>query len=278
METRWNRPRALAFGLAFFLAFINRGAADAFVRPAKSVAAGDTSGYAGGKAGDKKDKSEKSESAHSVDSGSFGIFINEQRVATETFTIRQVEGGSEVKSQLKETVGADPASQKSDLEITSTGNLIRYEWSQSSGGSLTVFPDNDFLKERITASPGAKAAEQAFLLPTSTPLLDNNFFVHREILAWRYLSSACKTEGTNLKCPQDAADFGALIPQDRLSLPVRLELVGKEKITIRGTARDLLHLKLTGESFEWGLWLDDQDHYKLIRVAIPADNTEVIRD
>jgi hypothetical protein len=232
---------------------------------------------AGDKAGDKKDKT-KPEAARSVDSGSFGIFIKNQRVATETFSIQQIEGGSIIKSQIKQTVGADPTSQKSDLEITSNGNLIRYEWSQASGGSLVVFPDNDFLKERITASATAKAAEQAFLLPTASPILDNNFFVHREVLAWRYLASACKTEGGNFKCQQDPAEFGTLVPQDRISVPVRMELVGKDKITIRGAERELLHLKLTGEAFEWGLWLDDQDHYKLIRVAIPADNTEVVRD
>jgi hypothetical protein len=225
---------------------------------------------------DKKDKI-KPEATQTVDSGSFGIFVKGQRVATETFHIQQQSGNSVIKSQLKEAGSSEPA-QKSDLEITESGELLRYEWSQSSGGSLTVFPENDFLKEKITASATAKAAEQAFLLPSKSPILDNNFFVHREVLAWRYLASACKTEGGNLKCPQDAAEFGTLVPQDRISVPVRMELVGKEKVNIRGAERDLLHLKLTGESSEWGLWLDDQDHYKLIRVAIPADNTEVVRD
>jgi hypothetical protein len=227
-------------------------------------------------AGDKKDKA-KPDATQSVDSGSFGIFIKGQRVATESFHIQQQSGNSVIKSQLKETGSADPA-QKSDLEITGSGELLRYEWSQSSGGSLTVFPENDFLKEKIAASATAKPAEQAFLLPSRSPILDNNFFVHREILAWRYLASACKTEGGSLKCPQDAAEFGTLVPQDRISVPVRMELVGKEKVNIRGSQRDLLHLRLTGESSEWGLWLDDQDHYKLIRVAIPADDTEVVRD
>jgi hypothetical protein len=227
-------------------------------------------------ASDKKDKV-KPEATPTVDSGSFGIFVKGQRVATETFHIQQQSGNSIIKSQLKEAGSTDPA-QKSDLEITESGELLRYEWTQASGGSLTVFPENDFLKEKITTSATAKPAEQAFLLPSRSPILDNNFFVHREVLAWRYLASACKTEGGNLKCPQDAAEFGTLVPQDRISVPVRMELVGKEKINIRGAGRDLLHLKLTGESSEWGLWLDDQDHYKLIRVAIPADDTEVVRD
>jgi hypothetical protein len=230
-------------------------------------------------AGDKKDKDKaKPDAPQQVDSGSFGIFVKGQRVATETFHIQQQAGISIIKSQLKGTGDADSSSQKSDLEITSSGELLRYEWSQASSASLTVYPENDFLKEKITASATSKPAEQAFLLPSLSPILDNNFFIHREVLAWRYLSSACKTEGADLKCPKDPAEFGTLVPQDRISMPVRMELIGKEKTTIRGAERQLLHLKLTGEAFEWGLWLDDQDHYKLIRVTIPADDTEVVRD
>jgi hypothetical protein len=228
-------------------------------------------------AGDKKDKV-KPDAPQQVDSGSFGIFIKGQRVATETFHIQQQAGISVIKSQLKGTGDVDSSSQKSDLQITTSGELMRYEWSQGSSASLTVYPENDFLKEKITASATSKPAEQAFLLPSLSPILDNNFFIHREVLAWRYLSSACKTEGADLKCPKDPAEFGTLVPQERISLPVRMELIGKEKATIRGTERQLLHLKLSGESFEWGLWLDDQDHYKLIRVTIPADDTEVVRD
>jgi hypothetical protein len=57
-----------------------------------------------------------------------------------------------------------------------------------------------------------------------------------------------------------------------------MELVGKEKVTVRGAERELLRLNLTGESFDWALWVDDHDQFKLIQLAIPADNTEVVRD
>lgn len=227
-------------------------------------------------AGDKKEKA-KTPANLAVDSGSFGIFIKGQRVATETFHIEQQAGDSIVKSQLKETAAGDTASQKSDLEMNSKGELLRYEWSQSTGGSLSVFPDNDFLKERIVTSASSKPAEQAFLLPGTSPILDNNFFVHRELLAWRYLAVApCKDENGHRHC--EPADFGTLVPQDRTSMSVRMELVGKEKIAIRGTERELLRLNLHGEQFDWILWVDENDHFKLIRVSIPADNTEVVRD
>jgi hypothetical protein len=229
------------------------------------------------KDGDKKDKA-KPAGALSVDSGSFEVFVKGQRVATETFSVEQQNGNSVIKSQLKESAGADLTSQKSDLEITSNGELLRYEWSQSSGGSLTVSPNNDFLLEKISANASSKPAEQPFLMPSSTVILDNNFFIHREVLAWRYLAAACKNEGGNLKCQQSPAEFGVLVPQDHTSLRVRMELVGKEKTTIRGAERELLRLNLSGENFEWALWVDDHDQFKLMKLAIPADDTEVVRN
>jgi hypothetical protein len=232
-------------------------------------------------AADKKDKT-KPASNPVVDSGSFGIFVKGARVATETFHIEQENGATIIKSQFKDASGGDSTSQKSDLEMTPTGALLRYEWSQSSGGSLSVSPDNEFLKERITAPGAAKPAEQAFLLPGTTPILDNNFFVHREVLAWKYLQIApCKDEKDkdgkdHRHC--EPQDFGTLVPQDHFSMPVRMELVGKEKVTIRGAERELLRLNLRGESLDWALWLDDQDKFKLIKIGIPSENTEVVRD
>jgi hypothetical protein len=232
--------------------------------------------FAGARGGDKKDK-QKTAANQTIDSGSFGIFMKGQRVATETFHIEQQNGASIIKSQLKDASGAD-SSQKSDLELSPSGELLRYEWSQSSGGSLSVFPDNEFLKERISTSTSSKPAEQAFLLPAVTPILDNNFFIHREVLAWKYLNAVCQPAGGDTKCRQEPADFGTLVPQDRTSMSVRMSLGGKEKVTIRGTEHDLLRLNLHGDQFDWALWVDDHDHFKLMKVAIPADNTEVVRD
>ena len=226
-------------------------------------------------AGDKKDKAPGTQS---VDAGSFGVFVKGQRVVTETFKIEQINGESIIKSQLKETTGTDPASQKSDLAITSSGERLHYEWSQASGGSLTVLPNNEFLLEKISTSANGKPAEQPFLMPSTSIILDNNFFIQREVLVWHYLAAYCKLEGGPLQCQQQPGEFGALIPQDRTSMRVRLEMVGKEKVTIRGAQRDLLRLNLSSETFEWTLWVDDQNQFKLMKVAIPADNTEVIRD
>jgi hypothetical protein len=226
--------------------------------------------------GDKKDKPRASDRA--VDSGTFGVFIKGQRVVSEDFSVRQENGNSVIKAQLKQTASPTQTEQKSDLEITPGGELLRYEWSNAAGGSLLVLPKDEFLVERITPSVGAKAAEQPFLMPNTSLILDNNFFVQREVLAWRYLAANCRPEGGNLQCQKGAVEFGALVPQDRTSIRVHVELVGKEKITIRGVERELMRLKLVSEDFEWALWVDGNDQFKLMRVSIPADDTEVFRD
>jgi hypothetical protein len=227
-------------------------------------------------AADKKDKS-KSESKQTVDSGSFGVFVKGQRVLTETFSVHQEEGISDVKSRLQEASGSTPVKQNSELRMTSSGELIRYDWTDGTG-SLMLAPNNEFLLEKITPSPAAKAAEQPFLMPSTSAILDNNFFIHREVLAWRYLATNCQTDAGNLKCQEGPVEFGALAPQDRTSLRVRMQLVGREKVTIRGVQRELLRLNLMGEEFSWALWVDEKDHFKLIRVLIPDASTEVVRD
>ena len=219
---------------------------------------------------------DKEEPAQMVDSGSFGVWTGGHRVATETFSVQQQTGGTSIiSSQLKEDGGS--ASQNSQLQVTATGALVRYEWHEQSPGKseLFVVPSNDFLKETVTQNPGDKPAEQPFLMPSTSLVLDNNFLIHREVLAWRYLSG-CNRENGAMQC--GPAQFGAIVPQERTSIRVSVQPVGEEKITVRGIERHLLRLNLKSDDDEWALWLDPQDHYKLIRVVKTGDNTEVVRD
>jgi len=219
---------------------------------------------------------EKEAADKTVDSGTFSVLKNGRHVATETFSVHEGSGGSTVAAQLKSDGGADSAAQASELKLSKTGDLIRYAWHEVSPGKaeLEVTPNDQFLIERITPVPGDKATEQPFLMPTSSMVLDNNSFVHREVLAWRYLATSCKQENGNFLCTP--AQFGVIVPQDRLSMKVSLTPVGKEKLKIKGAERELLRLNLKDDSGEWALWLDDQ--YKLMRILVAADNTEVVRD
>jgi hypothetical protein len=214
-----------------------------------------------------------------VDSGTFGIYLNGQRVATETFSVQQSGAGSLVASQVKAEGGAD-AGQKSELKMTAGGDLIRYEWHDLAGSKaeLNVAPNNEFLMEHISTGPGEKPAEQPFMMPVSTMVLDNNSFVQRELLLWRYLGSACKQEKGQMQCPTAAAQFGVLVPQERTSMSVSLQVMGKEKVKIKGVDRDLLKVALKQESGDWMLYVDDQDKFKLMRIVVVGNNTEIVRD
>lgn len=228
-----------------------------------------------------KDK-DKAAATPYVDSGAFGVFVGGQRVMTETFHIGQANGNSSISSQINEGPATGTLLQKSDMDMTGSGELLRYSWSQERDprSSLTVVPNNEFLLEKIIPPGATKPAEQPFLMTNKSPIMDNNFFVHRELLAWRFLAAACQpgTAPVLWQCKHDPAEFGVLVPQDRTSLHVRMSLVGKETISIRGAERELLRLKLAGEAFEWALWVDEKDQFKLIKISIPEANTEVVRD
>ena len=224
---------------------------------------------------------DKTPATQAVDSGSFGLFINGQRVATETFSVHQNSSGSSIVSRFKSESGADKAEQTSEWQMTNSGDLRKYEWKEVSPGQsqAVVVPNQDFLIERFRSSPQEKEQEQPFMLPSSSMLLDDYVFIQREVLAWKFLASSCKQEKGALQCPlKQHVQFGALNPHARSSMSVTLEFAGREKVMIRGVERELNRLDLKSDSGDWALWLDDQDnHFKLQRMT-SAEKTEVVRD
>ena len=224
------------------------------------------------------DKDTKAKEGQMVDSGTLGVFMNGHRVATETFSVQQNSGGSVITSQFKTDEG-EKSVQNSELQLTPNGEIRKYEWKELSPGKAqaTVAPNNDFLMEHISKSPEEKPEEQPFLLPLSTNILDDYFFIHREVLIWRYLATACRQEKGDVQCPAgQKTQFGALNPHQRSSMPLTVEFTGREKIAIRGSEKELNKFILRSEGGDWTMWLDNQ--FKLQKILIPSDSTEVIRD
>jgi hypothetical protein len=214
-----------------------------------------------------------------VDSGSFGVFMNGHRVATETFSIQQNSSGSVITSEFKAEQGQEQADQSSELQLNANGELRHYEWKELVPGKTqaVVVPKDDFLIESVTNNPGDKAQEQPFMVPASTSILDDYFFVQREVLAWKFLALGCRQQNGALECPKDQkTNFGALNPHGRTSLSVSMEFSGNEKLTIHGAERAVSRYSLKSDTGDWTLWLDD--HQKLVRVVVVGETTEVIRD
>lgn len=213
-----------------------------------------------------------------VDSGSFGVFSGAHRVATETFSIKQTSQGSVVASEFKSEEGEHTAEQSSELELTPSVELRRYEWKETTPEKMNVVvePNDTFLVEHIFMAQNAKPHDQNFLLPSSTSILDDYFFIQREVLAWKYLAMGCKQQPNGVGCPQnEKVQLGTLNPHARTSMPVSIEFTGTDRVTIRGSERQLSRFMMKSEAGDWAFWLDDD--FKLVRLL--GDNgIEVVRD
>ena len=216
--------------------------------------------------------------ATAVDSGSFGIFVNKKRTATEKFTVQQNSDGSVVTTDFK-TEDTDGTHQTTSLKLASSGEVRRYEFKDVAPGTAEAVlePKDEFLIQHSTLKPGEKPEEHQYILPNSTSVLDDFVFIHREILVWRFLAMGCRQKDGQTQCPvKQKLNIGVVIPRSRTSMLVGVEFLGQENASINGKDRQLNRFDLKSETSDWQLWLDDD--YKVVRMFIPDLSTEIVRD
>jgi hypothetical protein len=216
----------------------------------------------------------KKNDATVIDSGIFGIFVNARRVASEKFEITQTPEMSVAKAELKLEQGKNP--QIAELQLSPDGNLLHYQWSEKDQGTAVVEPKDEFLIEHVSLLQPAKSAEQPFILPASTLILDDYFFSQREVLLWRYLATQCHPKVGDKGCSLTPAQFGVIVPRQQTSMQVSIVYAGQQKINLKGEDRDLSRFELSAEGNDWVIWMDEA--YKIQKIAIEADHTEVYRD
>ena len=76
--------------------------------------------------------------------------------------------------------------------------------------------------------------------------------------------------------PKQHTQFGILNPHQQASAQISAEFLGREKINLKNGPQDLLKVEFKNDAGTWQLWLDDQ--FKVQRLAVVGDNTEVDRD
>jgi len=216
-------------------------------------------------------------SATVVDQGSFAIFQGGQKVGTESFTIRQFPDYSVTSSEIRiegalSSAGLD---QSSELTLLPNGNLSRYEWKQLAlpHNFAIVEPKDQVLT--MHAVIDGKSADQAFFLSANAFILDDYFFSTREVLLWRYLASACKPRPGGDGCDLIRTRFPVLIPRRQMSAEIFIEFKGYDDTPLNGRPQHLRHFVMQTDGPEWNLWLDAD--YKLLRISIPGNNTEILR-
>lgn len=242
------------------------------------------------------DKPREKGNSKVADSGSFGIFLNGKRVGTETFNITETLNNerrpeySTTSSEIKFDDGKFKADQTAEMQVSAKGDLRSYVWHATvpQKEEASVEPKDQLLVEHVIPAD-LKKVDVPHMLPASTVILDDNFFSQREVLLWWYLANGCQRQNNELMC--GARKFVILVPHQHVSGNATLELMGQDKVMVKGSERELNKVKLetTGpqtmtwlndqsreDSTEWVLWVDDQ--YKVIKMTVPGSGIEVVRD
>ena len=217
--------------------------------------------------------------ASAVDSGSFGIFLNGKRTATEKFSVEQTSDGSLVTTDFKTEEATNAAHQTTELKLGPAGELRRYEFKELAPGAqqAVLEPNNEFLIQHSTMNPTEKPEEHPYILPASTSVLDDFVLIHREILAWRYLATGCRQNNGQVQCPvKQKTSMGVVIPKARTSMLISIEFLGRDTVQIHGQPRELNRFEMKSEGPDWQLWLDDS--YKIVRMVVAEEGTEIVRD
>ena len=225
----------------------------------------------------KPSQTSKSAPAQIVDSGNFGVFLKGKRIATETFEIKQSGELGILTAQVKIDDGANHTEQESEMQVSRNGELRFYRWQSTlpvKQESL-VEPKEGLLMEHVTDSE--KKRDVPYALPLSTVILDDNFFSHRELLVWRYLATSCVPKNGQLAC--SGGHFGVLTPHQHAAGNITIELLGRDRTSIKGSSVELNKIKLGADGVEWLLWVaDPEDHFRVMKMSVPSSNIEVVRD
>jgi hypothetical protein len=220
----------------------------------------------------------KQPSGKVVDSGVFAIVVDGKRVGTETFSIQDQGLNNVTTSQIKIAAGTTKAEQSSVLELTNAGGLVRYAWKEISPGKTqsNIEVTQNAVIQHIVLADAKKPVDVPYMVSASTMILDDNVFVHRELLVWRYLRANCGVKDGKQSC--SPVKLGVLVPAQHVMAVISVELVGSEKLTIKGAERELEHIKVMSDDVEWSIWADPADSFKVVRIYIPSNKTEVLRD
>ena len=218
------------------------------------------------------------ENAAVIDEGTFTIYVQGRQVGTEKFKVEQRSDMSVTTSEVRIEDGATKAAIGSELQLYPNGDFKHYDWKEIEPGRgvTSVDVSESFLVEHVVAAPGDKPHDLTFMLAPTTNILDDYFFVHRELLLWKYMGTMCASSTDKKNCTTSKQQFGTFNPRQQSPLMVTLDYKGKEKVTVKGAPVELDRFDMSGETGEWSMWTDPASH-KLIRIVVPDSSTEIVR-
>jgi hypothetical protein len=202
------------------------------------------------------------ESVFVAEKGKFHVLVNGQEVGKEDFEISRngsnwiARGTSEIQSQQ----GAIHLT--GTLDLRPDGAPVKYEWSMQ--GAKKASASIAFSGPTATIElhlDGAKPFTQQFTFTSpKIAVLDNNLYYQYAVLARLY-------DWTK----QGVQTFSVLVPQEMTPGAVTVASLGKQDVN--GKQMDELQVKT--EDIELDLYLDNG---RLVRIAVPSSNAEIVRE
>lgn len=197
-----------------------------------------------------------------TDKGTFRIIVKGRQIGKEQFEIRS-EGANWIAHGSSEVGTPDGATHVSGtLQLHSDGTPAHYEWSTQ--GPKNASASIDF--NNLTASmdvhlQGAKPYTQTLTFATSPiVVLDNNLYHQYAILAHLYDREK-----------KGAQIFSVLVPQELTPGSITVDSLGAQDVK----GKTLEELTAKTEDLEVHLYLDNG---RLVRIAAPANDAEIIRE
>jgi hypothetical protein len=197
------------------------------------------------------------------DKGKFRVLVGGAPAGQEQFSIAPDGANWLARGNAEVQVPNAPATRVTGvLTLKPDGTPVKYEWSTQ--GAKKASATVDFAGGVATIElrlEGQKPFTQQFFFPSARILvLDNNLF-HQYAIVARLYDWQKKGE----------QDFAVLVPQTMTPGAVKVQSLGPQAVD--GKQLELLRVKT--DDLEVDLYLDN---LRLMRIAVPASNAEVIRE
>lgn len=198
------------------------------------------------------------------DKGKFRDLVNGKQVGSEQFEIEQSSADWVARgtSVVKAAQGPDTHI-TSSLKLHGDGTPLHYEWTTVAGpkkATASIDFANGTATVHLQVNGGKPFTQQFFFKTPIVAILDDNLYHQYAILADLYDWSK-KGQQT----------FPVLIPQEMMPGTITVEALDPED---RG-GKSLQRLKVHSQDLEITLYLDGK---RLVRIAVPSANAEIVRE
>lgn len=195
------------------------------------------------------------------DKGSFRILVNGKQVGKEQFEMSSdgakwsLHGTTEIHS------GKSSTTVTGTLTLRSDGTPLHYEWTTQGAKKASATVDfNGAVASTSLKASGAQPFTQQFTFPSGRiVVLDNNLYDQFAILADLY-------DWTK----KGIQTFPVLVPQELTPGSATVESMGQQDFH----GKQVDELRVTTQDNEIDLYLD---HSRLIGIAVPSANAEIVR-